>query len=142
MSGPQRASCLCGACSFSAVPVGEAGVCHCGMCRKWSGGMFIAVQTEGGLAFEPGAPVGRYVSSDWGERVFCRECGSTLAWQSRDGSHCSVSIQVFDDPAQFPVTTEIFIDRKPGNYALANETTKMTEAQVFEMYAPKAEDGA
>ena len=130
-----RGSCLCGACTLSVEAGTEAGVCHCGMCRKWSGGMFIAVQAESAPQIADGAPVGVYRSSEWGERVFCRDCGSSLMWRSVDGSHYAVSVQIFDDPAAFPVTSEIFIDHKPASYSLAGTRPTMTEAEFMAQIA-------
>ncbi|MFV0335492.1 MAG: GFA family protein [Tropicimonas sp.] len=127
--------CLCGACTFTAEPAKEAGICHCSMCRRWSGGMFMGVDCGSSLEFAEGAPVVAYRSSEWGRRLFCGQCGSTLAWQMADGSHSHVSMQSFDDPGAFIVASEIFIDEKPANYALANQTTKMTGAEVLAMFA-------
>ncbi|MGV6849525.1 MAG: GFA family protein [Marinibacterium sp.] len=136
MTVPKQGKCLCGACRFTAVPEPTAGVCHCGMCRKWSGGMFIGVQCGDSLSFVDGAPVKTFLSSEWGRRLFCSDCGSTLAWQTADGTMTAVSIQAFDDPGAFPVVSEIFYDEKPGNYALAGDTKKMTGAEVIAMFAP------
>ena len=70
--------------------------------------------------------MGVYKSSDYGERVFCSKCGSTLMWRMADGSHVSMSAQAFDDPSVFKFTSEIFVDEQPANYAFANETRRMT----------------
>lgn len=135
-----QGKCLCGACAFTATPTSlDAGVCHCGQCNSWTGGMFINVYCGDTVAFAEGAPLGSYKGSAWGERIFCTICGSSLAWQTQDGAHQSVSIQAFDDPSQFTLTTQIFTDRKPGCYALANETEMMTEAEVMAKYAPDDE---
>ena len=137
MSEALKGACMCGACAFTAVPDDlDAGICHCGMCRKWSGGMFMVVTCHD-LAFAKGAPVEAFKSSEWGRRLFCRVCGSSLAWQTADGSHTSVSIQAFEDPGIFTLTSEIFVDEKPGCYDLANDTHKMTAAEVMAMFAPK-----
>ncbi|MFV0515227.1 MAG: GFA family protein [Jhaorihella sp.] len=131
--------CLCGSCTFTATPRGEAGVCHCGMCRHWSGGMFLSVDCGTSVEFAEGAPVKSYKGTAWGERVFCADCGASLLWQTQDGANQHVSIQCFDDPGQFEIGAEIFIDRKPGNYALAGTRKTLTEADIFAMYAPKTE---
>ncbi len=131
--------CMCGACSFTATPtVGGlgAGACHCGMCRKWSGGMYLSVDCGSSVEFDDGAPVGSYKGSEWGERLFCKDCGSSLLWQTQDGQNQHVSVQAFEDPSQFEIGMQVFIDKKPGNYALAAETKTMTEAEVFAMFAP------
>lgn len=130
--------CLCGAVRFTAVPDSmEMGVCHCSMCRRWSGGTFMAVGCGTSVELEDEGAIGVYKSSSYGERVFCTTCGSTLFWRMQDGSHGSVSAQAFDDPSAFAFTVEIFVDEQPGNYAFANQTRKMTGAEVFELYVPK-----
>lgn len=142
MSPPRTYSgrCLCGAVSFTATPEkAEMAVCHCGMCRRWSGGAFMAVDCSQGFALEDDRHVGLYQSSPWGERGFCKTCGSTLFWRARDGSSLHVSAQAFDNPAAFDFTLEIFIDEKPANFAFANATQKVTGAEVMAMWAPKQE---
>ena len=127
--------CLCGQFRFTAVPASmNMGVCHCSMCRRWTGGMFMAVECSDVEAADEGA-LSVYSSSDWGERVFCRHCGSTLMWRSKDGEHVMVSAQAFDEPGAFTFASEIFYDQKPPNYAFANDTQKMTAAEVFALYA-------
>ncbi|MBO0344556.1 GFA family protein [Roseibium limicola] len=131
-------SCMCGAIRFKATPnTDEMGLCHCEMCRKWSGGVYMAVACGTSVQVEDETSLGVYKSSDYGERVFCKTCGSTLMWRLQDGSHSSVSAQAFDDPAQFRLTSEIFVDEQPANYSFANDTQKMTGAEVFALYAPK-----
>ncbi|WP_084066159.1 GFA family protein [Marivita hallyeonensis] len=117
-------------------PLG-AGICHCGMCRKWSGGMYMSVDCGESVKFAERATLGSYKGSEWGERIFCTTCGSSLLWQTQDGKNQHVSIQCFEDPSQFDLKIELFIDRKPSNYALAGTRKTMTEAEVYAMFAPK-----
>lgn len=131
--------CLCGACRFAVEASREAEICHCSMCRRWSGGIFVGTACGDTLRFEGGAPVRTYLSSDWGRRLFCGECGSSLAWQSADGTMTQVSVQALDESGDFELTTEIFIDEKPALYALAGERKTMTGAEVFAAFAPKAD---
>ncbi len=130
--------CLCGAVRFAAVPEKlEMDVCHCGMCRKWSGGTFMAVPCTG-VTVDDDAALGVYPSSDWGERVFCRTCGSSLFWRLRGAEgHVAVSMQSFDDLSPFAFTEEIFIDEKPALYAFAGERPRKTGAQVVAEFAAK-----
>lgn len=139
MSTAMKGSCLCGAVRFSATPDRmEMGVCHCSMCRKWSGGTFMAVSCDA-VEIEDETHVKAFQSSGWGERLFCNQCGSTLIWRTQDKSHSAVSAQAFDDPAAFDFTGEIFVDCKPKNFAFSNSTKKMTEAQVLAKFAPPTE---
>jgi hypothetical protein len=132
--------CLCGACRFSALPeADEAGVCHCGICRKWSGGINMAVNcTE--VTWNSDAPLRAYRSSARGERVFCGTCGTNLFWRGVDDDPAeqSIGLMAFDEPEIFAVTRQIYIDEKPANYALANDMITLTGAQVRAMSAPNA----
>lgn len=133
-------SCLCGAVKFTAEPVdAEMLVCHCGMCRSWTGGAWMAVNCGSSVKIEYGSDLGIFSSSDYGERVFCKSCGSSLFWRLRDGSHTSVSAQAFDDPSRFRFVNEIFVDEQPSNYAFSNETQRMTGPEVFALYASNQE---
>ena len=107
------------------------GVCHCSMCRRWSGGTFMAVECGANVDIEDESALGIFSSSDWGERVFCKSCGSTLFWRMRDGSTTVVAAQAFDDPGAFAFTSEIYVDEKPHNYDFANNTRKMTGAEFL-----------
>ncbi|RMC33848.1 GFA family protein [Paracoccus alkanivorans] len=134
-----NAQCLCGAVRFSAVPRAGASVCHCSMCRKWTGGINIAVDLAEAPVFQDEAKLGVYRSSEWAERLFCTECGSSLLYRTVDDAHYVASAGCFDDPSQFPLESEIFIDEKPSSYDLAGERPRMTGAEFMAMVAPEQE---
>lgn len=132
--------CLCGAIRFTARPEkAEMGVCHCGKCRRWSGGTFMAVDCGTSLEIEDESQLGVYVSSDWGERVFCKSCGSTLFWRMRDGSNTVISAQAFDEPGDFLFASEIFTDEQPPNYAFANQTRRLTGPEFVALVTGESE---
>jgi hypothetical protein len=124
------------------VPAPDAHACHCGNCRKWSGGVFLSVRCGTSVVFNDDAPLVSYVSSEWAERVFCGRCGTSLVWQMRDGSAQIVSIQAFDDPAAFEFTLQMYIDHKPPTYDFANRTEMLTEADVIAKYATSGGESA
>ncbi len=141
MAEALNGQCLCGSVKFTAVPVEQKmGTCHCGMCRRWTGGTFMSVNCGDTVKFTADAELGSFKSSSWGERKFCKACGSTILWQTQDGKFQQVSVHTFDDAADFEFATQIFIDKKPGNYEFANQTKNMTEAEVFAMFAPDGGD--
>ena len=112
--------CLCGAVKFEATPARpEMGVCHCGMCRRWSGGTFMGVQCAD-VKFADESQLGVYKSSPYGERCFCKQCGSTLMWRLQDHSVSVISAQAFNDPGQFAFVSEIYTDEQPANFAFAD----------------------
>lgn len=130
-----KGSCMCGAVKFSATPsVLEMSVCHCSMCRNWSGGSYMAVACDE-MDVVDDKHLKTFGSSEWGERQFCGECGSTLVWRMKSGEYLTVSAQAFDDPSVFKFTSQIFTDHKPDNYDFANETQNMTQAEVMALFA-------
>lgn len=131
--------CLCGAIRFTAIPQGGAGACHCSTCRRWSGGINISVSLAEAPVFKDESKLGIYRSSEWAERLFCTVCGSRIMYRTIDGVHNVVSVQCFDDPSQFPLEHEIFIDEKPSSYDLAGDRPRMTGAEFMAMVAPEQE---
>jgi hypothetical protein len=134
---------LCGAVRFTAVPRDrDFGVCHCGMCRRWTAGPFFALECGDTVKVEDRSNLGVYRSSEWAERCFCKTCGTALFYRLVDKNFYVVSAEAFDDRSAFTLASEIFIDEKPAYYAFANPTKKMTGAEVFAAFAgPDAGQG-
>ncbi len=99
----------------------------------------MAVACGTSVAFNADAPLTRYASSEWAERVFCARCGSSLVWQMRDGTTQMVSIQAFETRGDFVLHSQNYVDCLPGNYALANRTEMLTEAEVMAKFAMEGE---
>jgi len=132
--------CLCGAVRFSVeVSKPEIDCCHCSMCRRWGGGPAFSVHADGPPRFEDETALGIYRSSDWGERLFCKTCGSSILWRSVDGRFQAVPASVIGDPAEMALALEIFVDDQPGYYALAGERKRMTGAEVMTAFAVKSD---
>lgn len=132
-----KGGCLCGAVRVSAPKMSvHAGACHCGMCRKWTGGPLLAVDCDSEVSFEGVENVTVYSSSEWAERGFCKKCGGHLFYRLKQGNRYIVPVGVFDNPDTFVFDHQIFIDEKPAFYAFANQTKNMTGAEVFAQYAP------
>jgi hypothetical protein len=125
--------CLCGAVTFKAdVAKREIDVCHCSMCRRWSsGGPSINLGHDGPVEFSGSESIGLYKSSEWAERAFCKVCGSSLYYHLLGTDHYAFSAGALDDQSGLVLTQQIFIDEKPAYYDLANDTPKLTGAQVF-----------
>jgi hypothetical protein len=139
MADERSGRCLCGAVRFTATPAKlEMDVCHCTFCQRWTGGVFMAVPCGDSLRFEDEAQLGTFKSSDYGERLFCRACGSSLAWRMQDRSHSAVSMQAFAERGDFLFAEEIFVDEKPATYEFANDTRRLTGAEVFAQFGANA----
>lgn len=130
-----KGKCLCGSIEVTAPDREQIGVCHCSMCRRWSGGPMFAVHCGTEVGFSGPAPR-TYRSSEWAERGFCPTCGTHLFYRLLQGNEYILPVGVFQDQA-FQLANEVFIDEKPAYYELKNQTKKFTGKQVFEMFASR-----
>lgn len=131
--------CLCGAIRFTAKGLGsEFGACHCGMCRRWSGGPLLALQTESVEWSEGEETLQTFKSSPWAERAFCPTCGTNLFYRvTAPGPHqgaIHLALGTLDDQSGMSLSSELFIDIKPEGYAFEGEHRRLTEAEVMAMY--------
>ena len=139
---PGTGSCLCGAVTYEIANVpATTGACHCEMCRKWSGGVYLGmtVPADQMTVHETGS-LTTFASSEWAERAFCAKCGSSLYYRvTAPGPHHGtyhVGLGTLDDPGGIPLTEELFIEVKPDGYSFAQETRTMTGAELFALFAP------
>lgn len=137
----QTGKCLCGEVQVKVTAEHkDVGSCHCDMCRRWGSGPFLAVHVGQDIEIEGTENITAYNSSEWGERAFCKKCGTNLYYRLKGTGEYMLSVGVLDDQSNFTLTNQIFIDEKPAFYDFANDTPKMTGAEVFAMYAPKGDD--
>lgn len=119
--------CLCGVVRFQAENVpGQASVCHCRMCQRWTGSAFVEVSVaEGDVDWTGADHIRVFASSSLGERAFCDTCGSHLYFRVMQAGaffgNLDLPLGLFDDPSGFDLTSEIFIDHKPDTFALADQ---------------------
>jgi hypothetical protein len=131
-------ACLCKAVTFTADGVdSKFSACHCGMCRRWNGGAPYFAVAVAGVTFTGDENISRYESSQWAERGFCKRCGTHLFYFLRPMQRYLMSMGSFDNTAQFTMSREIFVDRKPDGYELSGDHERWTEAETFQRLAPK-----
>lgn len=135
-------SCLCGAVKYTlAKEPTEFGACHCDMCRKWSGGIYLGLEVPADAVEISGTDsLTSYTSSPWAERVFCKTCGSSVYYRvTAPGPHEGTyhfGAGTLDDPGDAKLIGEFFIDNKPEGYSFAQKTHQMTTEEVMAMFAP------
>ncbi|SEC77326.1 GFA family protein [Rhodobacter sp. 24-YEA-8] len=136
MATEKTGQCLCGAVRLTiSSPPSELSVCHCGMCRRWTGSAFVTIDVAPhNLHIEGAGHVRAYASSDWASRSFCDTCGTTLWYRLKDApghDDYYIAAGLLDDLTDIRLTREIYIDAKPDAWAFAGPTEKMTEAELL-----------
>jgi hypothetical protein len=136
MAQEKQGGCMCGAVRFTATDVPDTfGVCHCEMCRRWTGAALLAVEVpQDKVTWRGEEHIGRLQSSSWAERGFCTRCGSGLYFRVTRDSEWSKEIDLmlglFDDPNGFTMRSEIWIDHKPDGFAFTeNDRKVLTRAE-------------
>lgn len=141
-----RGGCLCGAVRFLAEDVAPRfGICHCPMCRKWTGSSLAEVAVpEGQVHWRGVSNIRTYRSSDWGERAFCGKCGTGLWFRVTEEGDFSgnydIPLGLFDDTAPFALAYEIYTDHRPAalRYEDRGQVT-LTRAECVEKF-PRLEE--
>jgi hypothetical protein len=124
--------CLCGAVKFSAhAKSHDVSVCHCSMCNRWAGGISMFLEVQGAPEFDGADNIGLYQSSEWGERGFCKVCGSSLFWKLVGKDRYTLSAGCIDDQSGLVFTKEIYIEDKPAHYTFANETLQQSAEEAM-----------
>lgn len=131
--------CLCGAVRYTLASAPKSyGACHCGMCRRWSGGIELGLEVPpGGITWESEDEIATYQSSEWAERGWCQTCGSNLfrrltAPGPMKGmlALCAGTLESLEGLA---LESEVYIDHKPAGHAFAGDSKRLTEADILAM---------
>ena len=133
-----RGKCLCEGVRFEiSGPPGPLGYCHCGQCRRASGSAFGANAdvAKSDFRFASGVELVREFESSPGVfRAFCSRCGTHLYYRLLATGEYFVPAGVFESN-DFELASQIYIDKKPGYYAFANQTPMLTEQQVIAQFS-------
>lgn len=123
--------CLCGAVSVRVTGHGGfTGACHCRMCQRWSGALFVSFNAPADAVTVTGE-VTRYQSAAFAERAFCPRCGSHLWMRNTEADDSSYDLMpgLFDAARDIPLQSEIYTDRALPGLALAGDHRRATRAQ-------------
>ena len=126
--------CLCGAVRFAAAATGGFGVCHCGICRRWTGGPLFAVTVKvADMTIEGAGAVRATRTSAMATRCRCADCGSPLWYRydkGQDGTgDYEVPVGLLDDASGLTIGREIFIDGAADGIALRGDHPRLTETE-------------
>ena len=98
--------CLCGEVCFEVTEASfQTDYCHCRMCQRMSGSVLTSWADFKDTKFRcTRGEIKYYKSSQYAERGFCANCGSTLVQRSLGGDWVAVATGSFDQPEKFPPT--------------------------------------
>lgn len=129
-----RGQCLCGAVTISVDGAHDprVGACHCRMCQRWSGGVFVCFEADVSAVSVTGE-VARYRSSAFAERAFCPRCGSHLWFGDIDDQGRLQTFELlpglFDAARDWPLRSEIYVDRAMASLRLAGDHHRGSRAE-------------
>jgi hypothetical protein len=141
VDGTIEGRCLCGAVKIAAErPDGWVGACHCRMCQRWSGGLFLCFPAEG-VTID--GPVTRFASSDFAEMAFCTVCGSHLWMRDRDSVDGRYELMpgLFDESKDWVLKSEVYADCAMAAIRLTGAERRATRAE-YERKNPHVEGDA
>jgi hypothetical protein len=132
--------CLCGHVRYEAEVFLKSGFyCHCRICQKSTGQpaeISVPIQA-GSLVFVQSEPK-YYLSSAYGKRGFCEECGSRLVWKATDPANdwlTNVTVGSLDNSAEARPSTHIYVDTQLPWYQIDEALPKYREDEVEGMMA-------
>jgi hypothetical protein len=126
--------CLCGAVTITVAGEHDprVGACHCRMCQRWSGGLFLCFNAKAGAVTVTG-DVARYRSSTFAERAFCPRCGSHLWFNDVENGAEPESYELmpglFDAARGWPLRSEIYVDRAMASVHLGGDHRRKSRAE-------------
>ncbi len=126
--------CLCGAVTITVAGEHDprVGACHCRMCQRWSGGLFLCFTADASAVTVTG-DVTRYRSSPFAERAFCPHCGSHLWFNdvADDGQPQIYELMpgLFDEARSWPLRSEVYADRAMASIHLSGEHRRKSRAE-------------
>ncbi|KIN74341.1 Glutathione-dependent formaldehyde-activating, GFA [Sulfitobacter guttiformis KCTC 32187] len=78
-------------------------------------------------------------SSDWAQRAFCPECGSTLWYGMQESGHRNMSAGLFGKTGG-ALVTEYFTDECLVGHGLPGNHEKLTRNETLARFAPSEGD--
>ena len=103
MADEMTGGCACGRVRYAVqIHNDDAYLCHCRMCQRATGAVSVAFKNvkQADVAWEHQPDW--YDSSPIGKRPYCRECGTSLGYQYKEGSeNFDLTVASFDDPSGF-----------------------------------------
>jgi hypothetical protein len=118
--------CACGTVRYrlKATPY-DTGWCHCRICQRvsGSGGMVFTTVAKADFEIEIGADrLGQFPSTPFGERGYCRDCGSPLTISvAHQTDEIDVTVGSLDEPDSVTPGFHLYMTEAPGWIRIADQ---------------------
>lgn len=118
MSTPYKGQCLCGAVKYEVDEFSpRMAHCHCSMCRKFHGAAFATygeAKASGFRWLEGEADLQAYTAENGTTRRFCRYCGSSMTFASKNhpGDTVEIALGTLDSNLDMSPDAHIWVDSK------------------------------
>lgn len=126
-----RGSCLCGKAKYEIDgPLGQVDHCHCTFCRKSHGAAFGSYADVDPKKFRwlgGTDTVARYQSSSHSARLFCRNCGSSLAAEIAAGTMMAVTLGTIDGEPSMSRGFHMFVRSRASWYQINDDLPQYDE---------------
>lgn len=110
-----KGNCLCGAVKIHVTGHAlNSRYCHCQQCQKATSAPFFARVLFYQDDVKITGPIKYYSSSPELDRVFCSQCGSSIAACRKDKTVIGIAITMFENTNIFPPTEHIWVSEKVG----------------------------
>ncbi len=136
MSSPYKGRCLCGQIQYEVdVFPEDIAHCHCSMCRKFHGAAFAALASVNATDFrwiQGEASLQNYLADNGTVRQFCRNCGSSMTFASKnsDGSIIEIALGTLETPLVNPrPNAHIFTSTKVSWYDPQDDLPQFKEGR-------------
>ncbi|MBT8077143.1 MAG: GFA family protein [Gammaproteobacteria bacterium] len=123
--------CLCGSIRYRASSMPLRGViCHCAMCRRHSGApalsfVHFAREEFRWLGDEPA----RYRSSEFAERGFCRNCGSTVSMHEEVlADRVQIAVGSLDEPNRITIDDHVWTSEQIDWFDIADDLPRFSRS--------------
>lgn len=119
----RKGSCLCGSVRFQSVgPWRDVVYCHCSQCRKSSGHYWAATNVpQAALVITSDDGLTWFQSSDFAERGFCANCGSSLFYRRHAEDKIAISAGCLDGPTDLGEIRHIYVKDKGSYYGISDD---------------------
>lgn len=123
---PYRGSCLCGKIRYQLRKfTPHMAHCHCSMCRKFHGAAFATfgeVRTQDFNWISGESSLSAFRAANGTVRRFCRQCGSSLVFESSqaDGSVIEIALGTLDTAIPDQPDANIYVANKANWYTITD----------------------